>query len=77
MSRSPKLLRRGILGIAFAGILGFGATQALATPTQARSGTCLYAPFPYDPPGGCWECEWGGYCSGGDTNCTCYDPPQG
>ena len=78
MSRLPTLLRRGLLGVAFTATLGFGATQALATPAQARLGTCMYTPFPYDPPGGChFECEYGGYCSGFDTNCTCYDPPQG
>lgn len=35
MSRSRSYLRRGFLGIAFVGLLGFGASQALATPAQA------------------------------------------
>ena len=32
MSRSLSYLRRGLLGIALAGSLGFGATQAFAEP---------------------------------------------
>lgn len=32
MSRSLSYLRRGLLGIAFVGSLGFGVTQALASP---------------------------------------------
>lgn len=34
MSRSLSYLRRGLLGIAFVGSLGYGATQALAAPPQ-------------------------------------------
>jgi len=33
MSRSLSRLRRGLLGIAFVGSLGFGASQALAAST--------------------------------------------
>lgn len=42
MSRSLAGLRRGIFGIAFAASLGFGVTQALASPTgaTARAGQC-------------------------------------
>jgi hypothetical protein len=42
MSRSLFRLRRGIFGIAFAASLGFGVTQALASPTDAtaRTGYC-------------------------------------
>ncbi|HEY0015374.1 MAG TPA: hypothetical protein VGC13_03620 [Longimicrobium sp.] len=35
MIRSFSFIRRGFLGIAFAGALGFGATQALASPRTA------------------------------------------
>ena len=34
MSRSLSYLRRGLLGIALMGSLGFGATQALAAPPR-------------------------------------------
>ena len=41
MSRSLSNLRRGLLGIAFLGSLGFGATQAFADPSpQARRAYC-------------------------------------
>lgn len=50
MSRSLSYLRRGLLGIALVGSLGFGATQAFAEPKGepvAAMGTC---------PVGMWEC---------------------
>ncbi len=73
MSRSPTFLRRGILGVAFTTVLGFGATQALATPAQARAGTCEGIRTLYEPPYGCPECESGfGYCNGYDDYCVCY-----
>lgn len=34
MSRSLPSLRRGLLGIAFAGTLGFGVTQAFGAPSS-------------------------------------------
>jgi len=72
MSRSPNLLRRAILGGAFAAVLGFGATQALAAPVQARAGTCAGITTIYEPPF-CPECEFGtGYCNGRDEYCVCY-----
>ena len=44
MSRTLLHLRRGLLGAALLGSLGFGASQALATPREAAGtdGTCLY-----------------------------------
>jgi len=36
MHRST-FLRRSLLGLAFAGSLGFGATQALATPAESTA----------------------------------------
>ena len=74
MSRSLSYLRRGLLGIAFVGSLGFGATQALASPEQsARSGSCERTGFAYLPYG-CPECPSGyGYCDGYGTDCVCYE----
>lgn len=44
MSRSLSHLRRGFLGIAFAGSLGFGATQVFAGPLpEARRACSSYA----------------------------------
>lgn len=72
MTRLPTLFSRGLLGVAFAAALGFGATQALATPTQARTGTCAGITTIYEPPF-CPECEFGmGYCNGRDDDCVCY-----
>ena len=44
MSRSLSYLRRGLLGAGLVGSLGFGASQALATPreTSSTDGTCVY-----------------------------------
>ncbi len=44
MSRSLSYLRRGLLGIAFVGSLGFGATVAVAKPETSD-------PFPSCPKG--------------------------
>lgn len=54
MSRSLSYLRRWLLGAALLGSLGFGVTQALATPAQdARRNMCTE--------------EWEAYC---DAECT-------
>jgi hypothetical protein len=48
MKDSPSYLRRGLLGAALVGALGFGASQALAVPRAAGitdDGTCV----PGDP----------------------------
>jgi hypothetical protein len=73
MSRSVSYLRRGLLGLAFVGSLGFGATQALASPEQARYSSCELSWSPYLPRGGCPECVNGGYCSGTSYDCTCFN----
>ncbi len=76
MSRSLLYLRRGLLGIAFVGSLGFGVTQAFATPQpgSARSGSCPWSPngpYFYGP---CDDycrgqnAEWG-YCDSGSCIC--------
>lgn len=44
MSRSFSFLRRGLLGIAVAGAMGFGATQALASPQTGPGPGDPYCP---------------------------------
>jgi hypothetical protein len=76
MSRSLSYLRRGLLGIAFAGSLGFGATQAFA---RSGGGPIIkYCPatgedYPYSP---CASgCDIGrGYCTA-EGRCVCGDLP--
>ncbi|HEU0079920.1 MAG TPA: hypothetical protein VFQ76_19900 [Longimicrobiaceae bacterium] len=60
MSRSPSHLRRGLLGIAFVGSLGFGATAAVAKPEMRD-------PFPSCPKG--WSMCLDGTCVGPDMSC--------
>lgn len=68
MSRSLSYLRRGLLGIAFVGALGFGASQALAAPPQvSQARSCI--DYCYTQ---CWEMGWeGGYCTYTGA-CFCY-----
>jgi hypothetical protein len=77
MSRSVSYLRRGLLGIAFLGSLGFGATQALASPEQAHEVVCQTGDGPYIPSGGpydpCAHCPNGGFCNGRDSGCVCFE----
>lgn len=40
MNRSWKNLRRAVLALSFAGAMGFGATQALASPEAAAVTGC-------------------------------------
>ncbi len=64
MSRSLSNLRRGLLGIAFVGSLGFGATQAIGSPDQARVAYCTPMGYDYHTPAcgaGCFRNV--GYCS--------------
>lgn len=56
MRFSRSSLRRGLLGLVFAGSLGFGASQAFAEPrtVAATDGTCVYG-----DPGARWICrDW-------------------
>lgn len=73
MSRSLSYLRRGLLGIAFVGSLGFGATQALAEPQAsgpARAPVCYGAmPFRCMCNDGSWGCSV-------DNGTPCYCPGQ-
>jgi hypothetical protein len=76
MSRSLSYLRRGLLGLASVGSLGFGATQALASPDIARSGSCQLTWYEYyslECNAECWQ--YGGYCDGVNTECICFGPP--
>ena len=59
------MLRRGLLGLAFAGSLGFGASQALASPAQATAmGNCPVEGYDYYYAACAWGCPWQqGYCS--------------
>lgn len=56
MSQTGNRLRRGMLALAFAGSLGFGASQALAAPTPARFLACSSSGITFDP-----NCEY--YCN--------------
>ena len=69
MSRSLLYLRRGLLGIAFVGSLGFGATQAFGSPNQTRTGYCPPKGYDYSTPicgSGCYRqigyCDYSGVC---------------
>lgn len=75
MNGSITYLRRGLLALAFAGSLGFGATQALAVPEQPAQarGNCPAEGYDYyyypcavgcGPRGG--YCSWQGWCVCGD-----------
>lgn len=74
MSRSLSTLRRALLGIAFVGSLGFGATQAVASPEPvARFGSCYPSGYAYLPRE-CPECPSGsGWCDGYNTECVCFE----
>lgn len=68
MSRSLKHLRGGLLGLAFVGTMGFGATQALATPEpSSATSVCVQAVCA----AGCIAKGYdGGRCY--DGSCSCY-----
>jgi hypothetical protein len=72
MSRSPIYLRRGLLALACAGALGFGATQALASPEPPTR--ALYCPdrgFDYYYASCAASCPNNqGYCAAGGV-CRC------
>lgn len=67
MSRSFTYLRRGLAALAMLGALGFGATQALASPEAARAPRyCPVAPdgSPYYTDYCGQYCPYGvGYCN--------------
>lgn len=70
MGRSFSYLRRGLLGAALAGSLGFGVSQALAVPAEASvRDACKPELIEYcnqlcPPPGGeCWLTPTGPVCA--------------
>jgi hypothetical protein len=75
MNRSWTQLRRAVPALAFIGTLGFGATQAIAVPTQARFQGC---PWSSSGPQFDDNCYYGctqsgfdfGYCENGQCQCT-------
>lgn len=77
MSRSLSYLCRGVFGAAFAGSLGFGATQAFAFAKPAQAGGYCdatgydYASYYCKIQQGC---DYGGYCTA-DGRCGCGDLP--
>ncbi len=78
MRQTWTKLRSGMLALAVAGSLGFGATQAFAVPTQARLAVC-----PYSGPAFNTECEIScrsqgydfGFCRYGQCVCRNFTTP--
>jgi hypothetical protein len=75
MNLSFTSLRRVLSGIVFVGTLGFGVTQAFASPARLatypsceRTGGVQYIPYNHCPE--CAPGEWG-YCDGYGTSCVC------
>lgn len=67
MSRSIHRLRRTVFGAAVLGCLGFGATQAIASPEIPANVGCN----PTLCSAGCWaKGYYGGVCR--ETGCYCY-----
>lgn len=76
MSRTFGALRRAVLGAAFVGSLGFGASQAFATPEQAAAAvrTCPDTGYDYAYASCRIGCASGGYCAAGGI-CRCGQIP--
>jgi len=71
MHRSLSYLRRGLLGIAFLGSLGFGATQAFGTPSRGPGAACTPRLYEYASATCGFGCPGNrGYCST-DGVCVC------
>lgn len=74
MNQPWTKLRRAMLAFAFIGTLGFGASQAIAVPTQARNPSCSWGSGPtFDDY--CYQMcvDAGfdfGYCENGGCQCT-------
>jgi hypothetical protein len=73
MNRSSTNVRRALLALAFVGALGFGATQAVAAPEQARTATCSETSGSEIDYSCARECRRMGYywgtCDGGVCSC--------
>lgn len=68
MSRSLSYLYRGLLGIVFVGSLGFGASQALAAPSQVSQQRWCSEAYCDDY---CGRMGWDGQCTR-EGACECY-----
>ncbi len=66
MIRSLSFVRRGLLGIAVAGTLAFGTTQALASPQAGSAPPAC----PIDPEGPYYSGPCGQGCPDGIGYCT-------
>ena len=77
MDRSLSHLRRTLLAVAFVGSLGFGATQALAGPTEADYLICNPTNGQDDAYCKAWCIQQGaveGGCSPRSYTCLCLYP---
>lgn len=74
MSRSLSNLRRGLLGIAVVGSLGFGVTQAFAAPAQASKRNMCSREMDAYCDYSCGLDGLRGYCNGSGPYmwCECY-----
>ncbi len=77
MNRSWTRFRRALLALSFVGTMGFGATQAVAAPDQARFQTCPWSPHGPQFDEDClYDCTRQGfdfgYCENG--HCVCTNP---
>lgn len=75
--QGSMMLRRGLLGLLLAGSLGFGTTQALATPSQAPAAavSCPITGYDYYYASCAWRCPGSqGYCSASGI-CRCGQIP--
>ncbi|HEX2188064.1 MAG TPA: hypothetical protein VHG51_04165 [Longimicrobiaceae bacterium] len=72
-TRGWTTIRGGLLALAFAGAMGFGATQALAAPEQARTASCSRLSGPTFDDGCDQQCRASGfdfgYCHSGVCVC--------
>lgn len=64
-----------LLGVLWAGVLVFGASQAVARPHVTKAaGSCAITGVAYIPGAGCRECPSGeGWCDGQSRTCNCYE----
>jgi|GEM_PF-1418157 len=77
MVRSLTSLRGVLFAFTVVGSLGFGATQAFATPeVAARAPACQPTGWPYlAPTGACPACPDRAYCDGFTEVCRCLTVP--
>lgn len=69
MPRSASLLRKAVFSLALVSTLGFGASQALASPQPAKTAAACSASYCNSH---CLRTGYAeGYCAGGQ--CYCYE----